>query len=147
MNNFTISIFGNKIFLEIINELKLFPGSRVNFIDNLDLYINNTASNNQIIFFFINAENKKDYLKIKKRKNPIIVITPTSIAHNKYSDDSTEQINMPFKITNFKRRIVSFLAKHEFKLSSLTNAKHNIVYRCVIKYIYIYIYVFVLHHT
>ena len=52
MNNLTISIFGNKIFLEIINELKLFPGSRVNFHDNLNLTINNRVDNNQIIFFF-----------------------------------------------------------------------------------------------
>ena len=41
MNNLTISIFGNKIFLEIINELKLFPGSKVNFLDNLSLCTNN----------------------------------------------------------------------------------------------------------
>ena len=68
MNNLTISIFGNKIFLEIINELKLFPGSRVNFHDNLNLTINNRVDNNQIIFFFITNDNKKDFIKIKKTK-------------------------------------------------------------------------------
>ena len=52
MNNLTISIFGDKIFLEIINELKLFPGSKVNLCDNLDFFINNKTDNNQIIFFF-----------------------------------------------------------------------------------------------
>ena len=50
MNNLTISIFGNKIFLEIINELKLFPGSKVNLHDSLNFSINNGADNNQIIF-------------------------------------------------------------------------------------------------
>ena len=43
MNNLTISIFGNKIFLEIINELKLFPGSKVNLHDNLNLPINSSS--------------------------------------------------------------------------------------------------------
>ena len=127
MNDLTISIFGNKIFLEIINELKLFPGSRVNFLDNLNLYINNTTDNDQIIFFFINDDNKKDFIKIKKGKKPIIVITPSSIPHNKYFDDSIEQINMPFKITNFKNRVVSFLAKHKFKLNSLIHLQNYII--------------------
>ena len=58
MNNLTISIFGNKIFLEIISELKLFPGSKVNFHDNLNFPINNGDDNNKIIFFFITNSNK-----------------------------------------------------------------------------------------
>ena len=127
MNNLTISIFGNKIFLEIINELKLFPGSKVNFHDNFNFLINNEADNNQIIFFFITNNNKRDFTKIKKTKNPIIVIAPFSVSHNKYSSDFVEQINMPFKITNFKKRVISLLAKHRFKLSSLIHLQDYVI--------------------
>ena len=127
MNNLTISIFGNKIFLEIINELKLFPESKVNFHDNLNFPINNGADNNKIIFFFITNNNKRDFIKIKKTKNPIIIIAPSSTSHNKYLSDFVEQINMPFKITNFKKRVISLLAKHKFKLSSLIHLQDYII--------------------
>ena len=92
MNNLTISIFGNKIFLEIINELKLFPGSKVNFHDNLNFSINNGADNNKIIFFFITNNNKRDFIKIKKTKNPIVVIASSSASYNKYSSDFVDTI-------------------------------------------------------
>ena len=127
MNNLTISIFGNKIFLEIINELKLFPGSKVNLHDNLNFPINNGDDNNQIIFFFITNNNKSDFIKIKKTKNPIIVIAPSSTSHNKYLSDFVEQINMPFKIVNFKKKVIFFLAKHKFKLSSLIHLKDYVI--------------------
>ena len=127
MNNLTISIFGNKIFLEIINELKLFPGSKVNFLDNLNFPINNGDDNNQIIFFFITNNNKSDFIKIKKTKNPIIVIAPSSTSYNKYLSDFVEQINMPFNINNFKKRVISLLAKHKFKLSSLIHLQDYII--------------------
>ena len=37
MNNLTISIFGNKIFLEIINELKLFSKFKIKYYDRFNL--------------------------------------------------------------------------------------------------------------
>ena len=127
MNDLTISIFGNKIFLEIIYELKLFPGSRVNFCDNANLPINSSVDGNQIIFFFMTNGNKKDFIKIMKTKNPIVVLTPSSISHNKYSSDFVEQINMPFKISNFKKKVISLLARYKFKLSSLIHLQDYII--------------------
>jgi DNA-binding response OmpR family regulator len=127
MSNLTISIFGNKIFLEIINELKLFPGSKVSLHDSLNFSLNNGAVNDKIIFFFITNNNKRDFIKIKKTKNPIIVIVPSSTSHNKYLNDFVEQINMPFRITNFKKRVISLLAKHKFKLSSLIHLQDYII--------------------
>ena len=40
MNDLIISIFGNKIFLEIINELKLFRKSKINFVKDISLLLN-----------------------------------------------------------------------------------------------------------
>ena len=129
MNNLTISIFGNKIFSQIINELKLFPGSKVNFLDNPSLLIHNRVNNKQIIFFFITNENKKDFIKIKQTRNPIVVVTSSSAAYNNYSYDFVEQINMPFKIVNFKKKVIFFLAKHKFKLNSLIHLQDYIIDR------------------
>ena len=39
MDNFTISIFGNKIFFEIIKEIKLFSKYKIKYYENLDLCI------------------------------------------------------------------------------------------------------------
>jgi len=112
MNNLTISIFGNKIFLEIINELKLFPGSKVNLHDNLNFPINNGSDNNEIIFFFITNNNKRDFIKIRKTKNPIIVIAPSSTSHNKYLSDFVEQLNIPFSVLNLEKKIISLIARY-----------------------------------
>jgi len=119
MQDLTISIFGNKIFLEIINELNLFPESKVNIIDNFDYYINNKEDNTQIIFYFINDSNKKDFLQIKEKKKPIIVIAQRFTLQNQYLSDFTEQINMPFKIGNFRNKVISLLSKCEFRKSYL----------------------------
>ena len=53
MNDFTISIIGNKIFFEIINELKLFSKFNIKFYDNHDLYIQDSNKENQITLFLI----------------------------------------------------------------------------------------------
>ena len=54
MNDFTISIIGNKIFFEIISELKLFSKFSIKFYDNADLYIEDSSKENQIALFFDN---------------------------------------------------------------------------------------------
>ena len=59
MNDFTISIIGNKIFFEIINELKLFSKFSVKFYDNHDLYMGDSRKENQIALFFDNPLNLK----------------------------------------------------------------------------------------
>ena len=123
MHNLTISIFGSKILYEIIVELKLFPKSEIKFVNN----VNSLTDNNQIIFFFMNRENKNDFVKIKEKKNPIILITPSSASNTKYVDDFVEKINTPFKIINFKEKVISFLAKHEFKSGSLIHLNDYII--------------------
>ena len=81
MNDLIISIFGNKIFLEIINELKLFRKSKINFVKDISLLLNGKFDNNYIIIFFINGQNAKELLKIKKLKKPTIVLVPKEMSH------------------------------------------------------------------
>ena len=53
MDKLTISIFGNQIFLEIINEIKLFSKFKLKLYDNFDLCTQDAANQNHLVIFFI----------------------------------------------------------------------------------------------
>ena len=57
MTNFTISIFGNKIFFEIMRELKLFSQFKIKHYDNLDLGVKDEDKENQLFVLFTNSFN------------------------------------------------------------------------------------------
>ena len=94
MSNLTISIFGNKIFLEIINEIKLFSKFNLKFYDNLDLYTENTVNHDQLVIFFIPEANVNFYKKIKNNSFPLIVIGKSPISHNILLSDFVEKLNI-----------------------------------------------------
>tara|TARA_B100000029_G_scaffold192374_1_gene190410 strand:+ start:2604 stop:3242 length:639 start_codon:yes stop_codon:yes gene_type:complete len=127
MSNFTISIIGNKIFLEIINELKLFKDNEINLLDNVDLLINNNIFKDNIVLFFINKDNKKNLLKIKEKNFPILLITPKNLSGIKLTNNFVEEMIMPFRVIDLKTKITSLLAKYKFKFSSLINLKDYII--------------------
>ena len=78
MNGSTISIFSNKIFFEIIKEIKLFSKYKISHYDDSALCIKNGKKENQIIVFFENfPEEKKIY------NNPSILITKYNNKINK----------------------------------------------------------------
>ena len=52
MTSFTISIFENKIFLEIINEISLFSEFKIKHFEDIDMCINNSKKEASIIVFF-----------------------------------------------------------------------------------------------
>ena len=128
MSDLTISIFGNKILFEIIKELNLFPDSRIENLDNLESYIGTQSSNNKnIIFFFMTENNKKDFLKIKDTKIPIFLINSSLAGDKNFLYSWIEKINVPFKAVDFKTKVLSFLAKYNFKLSSLIHLQNYII--------------------
>ena len=118
MDNFTISIFGNKIFFEIINELKLFSEFKIKCYEDLSLCVQDAEKENQLVVFFTNSSNK-----IKKKNFPSILITKSSVSTNKFPGEISEQLNMPFTILDFKKKVISLIAKNEFKKNSLINLK------------------------
>ena len=65
MSNLTISIFGNKIFLEIINEIKLFSKFKIKYYQNLDLCVKDAEKQNLLVIFFVS---KKMKIFLKKEK-------------------------------------------------------------------------------
>ena len=123
MNNPTISIIGNKIFLEIISELKLFRDSKINFLDNIQYLLNKKIPEESIVLFFINKNNKSDFIKIKEKNLPLILITPKNLSEIKLINNFNEEIIMPFRVSDLKTKIISVLAKYKFKFNSLINLK------------------------
>ena len=121
MDKLIISIFGNQIFSEIINEIKLFSKFNLKFYDNFDLCTKDAANHDQLIIFFITEANKEYYKKIINNNFPLIVITKSPIAQNILSSDYVEQLNMPFGILDLEKKIVSLLARYKFRKSSLIN--------------------------
>ena len=61
MNNLSISIFKNKIFSEIIRELKLFSEFNVKFYDDLNLCMKDATINNSLVVLFVSEENTSSY--------------------------------------------------------------------------------------
>ena len=58
MSASTISIFGNKIFLEIINEIKLFSKFKIKFYDDFNLFVQESEKNNKLAIYFV--QNRED---------------------------------------------------------------------------------------
>tara|TARA_Y100000590_G_scaffold396481_1_gene477241 strand:+ start:4255 stop:4893 length:639 start_codon:yes stop_codon:yes gene_type:complete len=119
MSNTTISIFGNKIFLEIINETKLFSKFEIKFYEDLNLCEQNAEKHNSLAVFFVEKKNVSHFTKNKINNFPSILITESSIPKSKFFNELSEQIKMPFNILEFKKKVVSLIAKNEFKKNSL----------------------------
>ena len=121
MDKLTISIFGNQIFSEIINEIKLFSKFKLKFYDNLDLCTKDAANHEQLVIFFATKVNKESCKKIENNSFPLIVITKSTISQNILLGDFVEQLNIPFNVLDLEKKIVSLLARYKFRKSSLIN--------------------------
>ena len=124
MNNYTISIFDNKIFFEILSEIKLFSNFKILHYKDINLCINDAKSGNCVVVFFNNSLNE-----IKMSDFPSILITNPSKVKEKLLNEFQDQIKRPFKIIDFKKKIISLIAKTEFKKNSLIHLRDYIVDR------------------
>ena len=127
MDNHTISIFGSKIFLEIINEVKLFFKFKIKFYDNLGLCLKDAEKESQLVVFFVNELNKNFLNKIKINNFPLILVVESPVTKNKLSGELIEQLDVPFTIFDFKKKIISLIAKNEFKKNSLIHLSGYII--------------------
>ena len=122
MSDFTISILDNKIFFQILKEIKLFSKFNIKHYEDLDLCAKDTKKKNQIIVFFNDS-----FQKIKAINFPLILITQSLKPINLSSDIVYEQLKIPFKIIDFEKKITSLIAKNEFRKNSLINLKGYII--------------------
>ena len=127
MKNFTISVFGNKILSEILKEIKLFSKFKIKFYDDLNLCINDAESNGHLLVYFTTTVNKDDYKKLKKNNFPLIEIAKSKTLKNFSTENLVENLILPFRILDLEKKIISLLAKYEFKKSSLINLSGYII--------------------
>tara|TARA_B100002003_G_scaffold217934_1_gene218547 strand:- start:597 stop:1235 length:639 start_codon:yes stop_codon:yes gene_type:complete len=127
MSSSTISIFGNKIFLEIMNEMKLFSKYKIKYYENLDLCMKDAEKQNLLTVFFITKKDKSFFDYNKTYNFPLILIVESSISENMFSNELREQLNLPFSILEFEKKIVSLIAKNEFKKNSLIQLNDYII--------------------
>ena len=122
MSNFTISVFSNKIFFQIIKEIKLFSKFRIKHYEDIDLCMQDAEKGNQVVVFFDNSLNKSE-----TNNFPSIIVTVSSKLINKPSGILQEQLKMPFSILDFEKKIISLIAKNEFKKNSLIRLSGYII--------------------
>ena len=117
----TISIFENKTFYEILNEMVLFSQYEIIFFKDFDLCINNAKKKNQTVVFFINNHNLNLFDNTTKYTFPTIFIGTPSILKKISFTSQNNQLNIPFRILDFKKKIIISIASNEFKNNSLIN--------------------------
>ena len=127
MTDFTISIFGNKIFSEILNEMKLFSKYKIKYYEDLNLCVNDAKIKNQLVIFFVSGLNKNFFNKIKKNNFPLIFVGVSSALKNILPSELYDQINMPFAILDFKKKVIAAIAINEFKKNSLIDLNDYII--------------------
>ena len=123
----TISIFGNKIFSEILSEMKLFSKYKVKYYDDIDLCVKDAENKNQLLVFFVFKVNKNFFSEIKKKNFPLILVGESSALKNIVSGEIESKLNMPFTILDFKKKVITVVAKNEFKKNSLINLNDYII--------------------
>ena len=121
MNSLTISIFGNQTFLNILNEIKLLSEFKFINFNDVDLCIKEAKKHDRVVIVFKNSTNNKIYQELVKAKLPLLAICNSKKTKLISKSELIDEINMPFKILNFQRKIISLQAKYEFSKTSVIN--------------------------
>ena len=127
MSNLTISIFGNKIFLEILNEIKFFSKFKIKYYEDIDLCMKDSEKNNHLSIFFINNSHIRYFNKNIKINFPSILISESLTLNAILTNELTEKLNKPFAILDFEKKITSLFAKNEFKKNSFIKLADYII--------------------
>ena len=127
MTNSTLSIFGNKIFLEIITEVGLFSKFKIQYYEDLNLCEQDAEKHNTLAIFFVGKKDISSFGKNKINNFPSILITESSTPKNMFSYELRDQLNMPFSILEFEKKVIALIAKNEFKKNSLIQLKDYII--------------------
>ena len=122
MNDFTISIFDNKIFFEIIKEIKLFSKFKIKYYEDLNKCVEDAQKMDQISVFFFNSKDK-----IKENNIPLISIVKSKTSSKKPLGQISEELKMPFTILDFKKKVISVISKNEFRKNSLVHLSGYII--------------------
>ncbi len=119
MTNLTISIINNKIFPEILKEVDLFSEFKIRHYDNLNFLNQDVKKVDQIIVYFYKETDINNSIINKIYNFPLILISESLFTKSKLSSELVEQVKIPFSILEFKKKLISLIAKNEFKKNSL----------------------------
>ena len=122
MDKFSISIFNNKTFFQIIKEIKLFSKYKIKHFEDFDLCIKEYEKENQVTIFFADV-----LAKIKVFNFPSNLISKSLIQAVKLKNSLNEELKMPFTIFDLEKKIISLIAKAKFKKNSLITLKNYII--------------------
>ncbi len=123
----TISIFGNKIFLEIMKEMKLFSKYKVKHYEDIDLCIKDAEDKNQLVVYFVTENDFNFFNELKEKFFPLILIGDSFVLKKIAINESDSKLNIPFSILDFKKKVIIAIAKSEFKKNSLINLNGYII--------------------
>ena len=126
MSDFTISIFGNKIFVEVLKEIKIFNKYNIKYYEDINLYIKDGKTNNQILVFFLNGKDKSFIKEVKTNNLPTLFIS-NNADKKIFPGELSDHLNAPFLIKEFEKKVTSLIAKDKFKKNSLINLNSYIV--------------------
>ena len=121
MNNLTISIFENQTFLNTLNEIRLLSEFKFINSNDISLCIKEAKKYSRIIIVFKNSISNKIYQEIVKAKLPLLAINNSKKTNSISKNELVEEINIPFKILDFQKKIISLQAKYEFNKASVIN--------------------------
>ena len=127
MSKYSISIFGDKIFPEILQEVNLFSNFTIKYYDDLNLCINEAENKKFMAIFFVKKNNLDLFKNRELNDFPSLFVVDTSIQKSKFLPEFKDQIKMPFSIIEFNKKIISLSAKYKFKKNSLIQLKDYII--------------------
>ena len=122
MDKFSISVFDNKTFFQIIKEIKLFSKYKINHYEDFNLCIKDAEKGNHVVVFFIDPFDKN-----RKYNFPSILIVKSLSRSNIFLNILNEELKIPFTIFDFEKKITSVIAKNEFKKNSLINLNGYVI--------------------
>tara|TARA_B100000427_G_C15358051_1_gene528540 strand:- start:80 stop:718 length:639 start_codon:yes stop_codon:yes gene_type:complete len=127
MANSTISIINNKIFLEIIKEISLFSEFKIRYYDDFNFSNQDVKKVDQVVVYFYNKKDNNNSIINKLYNFPLILVTESFLPKSKLSSELVEQVKIPFSILEFKKKVISLIAKNEFKKNSLITLDQYII--------------------
>ncbi len=124
MYNNIISIFGSKIFLEILEEIKPFTKFKFKYYESLDLCLQKNGK--KIIVLIINKKNRKLFTDVNKIAFPLLLLHSPNIDTN-ISSDAIDKLTLPLKIWEFEKKITSLISRNEYLENSFIKLGEYII--------------------
>ena len=93
----------------------------------MNLCERNAEKKNQLVVFFVSEINENFFNEIKKNNYPLIFVGESSVLKNILSVEFSDRLNMPFTILDFKKKVITAIAKNEFKKNSLIRLSGYII--------------------